>query len=145
MTAGDCFARYLQLFETLTPDRLDQFDALTTPGVRFCDPFSDVVGRDRLKAVLSKMFADVDQPTFTVIGHAGVGASRYVRWRFEARSRGRAGVPIVIEGMSEILIAEDGRVQSHVDHWDAARQVYERLPLLGWILRCLRRRIGVSH
>jgi limonene-1,2-epoxide hydrolase len=145
MTAGDCFARYLHLFETLTADRLDEFDPLTTPDVRFSDPFTDVIGRDRLKAVLAKMFADVDEPRFTVIGYAGDGASRYVRWRFDARSRGRTRVAIAIEGMSEMQIAEDGRICSHVDHWDAARQVYERLPVLGWLLRQLKRRIGISH
>ncbi len=145
MSAGDCFARYLMLFETLTPDGLDAFDELTTPDVRFSDPFTDVVGRDRLKAVLAKMFADVDEPKFTIIDHAGDGPCRYVRWRFEAAPRGRSAAPLVIEGMSEVHLAPDGRIAAHIDHWDAARQIYERIPLLGWFLRRLRQRLGVNH
>jgi len=37
-----------------------------------------------------------------------------------------------------------GKVVEHIDYWDAAEQVYERLPLLGPILRRVRQRLG-SH
>jgi hypothetical protein len=91
------------------------------------------------------MFADVGAPRFIVLHHAGSGLRRYVRWRFEATARGRGAAPLVIEGMSEIELAPDGRIAAHIDHWDAGRQVYERVPLLGWLLRRIRRRIGVNR
>jgi hypothetical protein len=46
--------------------------------------------------------------------------------------------------MSELRFAADGRVREHIDHWDAAAQVYERLPLIGGLMRLIRRRFA-SH
>jgi hypothetical protein len=31
----------------------------------------------------------------------------------------------------------------HLDHWDAAAQVYEQIPLLGSVLRVLRRKLSL--
>jgi limonene-1,2-epoxide hydrolase len=145
MAAHDVFQRYLDLFETLTPERLDDFDEVTSEDIRFTDPFSDVVGRDGFKRVLRKMFDDVARPQFTVLDVAASGHSRYVRWRFAGQGKSRPRSPLVIEGMSEITLDADGRVVSHRDYWDAASQVYERLPILGALLRLMKRRIGVSH
>jgi len=33
----------------------------------------------------------------------------------------------------------DGRVNSHRDYWDAAEELYEKLPLMGLLMRFLRR------
>jgi hypothetical protein len=47
-----------------------------------------------------------------------------------------------IDGVSEVAFDEAGKVRSHIDHWDAAGGLYERLPLIGAVLRHLRRRLG---
>jgi steroid delta-isomerase len=145
MAAHDFFQRYLDLFETLTPERLDDLDAVTSDDIRFTDPFSDVVGRDAFKRVLRKMFDDVAQPQFTVLDVAASGQRRYVRWRFAGQGKSRQRSSLVIEGMSEIILDAAGRVACHRDYWDAASQVYERVPILGALLRFMKRRIGVSH
>ena len=54
----------------------------------------------------------------------------YIRWIYRYRTK-KGGKPWRIEGMTELRFAEDGRVAAHVDHWDAAGQVYEKLPVLG--------------
>jgi steroid delta-isomerase len=35
----------------------------------------------------------------------------------------------------------DGRVVYHRDYWDAAGELYERIPLLGALMRGVRRRL----
>lgn len=37
-----------------------------------------------------------------------------------------------------MLFDDSGKVIEHIDYWDAGGQVYERLPLLGSILRQVR-------
>jgi hypothetical protein len=34
-------------------------------------------------------------------------------------------------------------VVEHIDYWDAAEQIYERLPVLGNVLRPIRERLGL--
>lgn len=134
-------ARYVAFFEAMTPAALDRLAEVVCADVHFVDPFNDVVGIDALRRILRGMYADTTDPVFRVTHRAFDGAVCFVRWEF------RAGVRVLggdwqVTGMSELHFAADGRVQTHIDHWDAAGQMYERLPGIGWLLRRLRRRIG---
>lgn len=130
-------AAYCRLFETLSPDRLDELRGLCTPDVRFVDPFQEIVGIDRYVGLYAHMFRIVTAPRFEVLDRALGVETGFIRWRFIGRIRGR---DLAIDGMSELRFAAAGdRVREHVDHWDAAGQVYARLPLAGAAVRALRR------
>jgi predicted ester cyclase len=131
---------YIRFYETLTPQTLGALRSLVTAEVHFRDPFNDVQGVDAYERVLAKMFEDLDEPRFEVRHAALDGAIGFLKWRFVFRSK--RGKERAIEGMSEIQFDADGRVARHIDYWDAAAQVYERLPVLGFILRRIRRRIA---
>lgn len=134
---------YLRFFETMTVDRLHELDVLTTEDVSFSDPFNDLIGRAPLRRVFEDMFADLDEPRFTIIDQAGGDGRHFVRWRFNARRHARKN-EFTIEGVSVIVLAADGRISEHRDYWDAAANVYERLPVLGCVLRRLRRRLAID-
>lgn len=142
MSVPDPIGGYIRFFETLSPESLVRLPALVTNDVLFRDPFNDVRGIDLMRRVFERMFADVADPRFVVSAVACEGDIAFLRWRFTGRTRGSAGGPLSLEGVSEIHLAENGRVSAHIDHWDAARQLYERLPLLGWVLRRVRRRLA---
>ncbi|EDP65648.1 hypothetical protein BAL199_02449 [alpha proteobacterium BAL199] len=128
---------YCRLFETLTPDRLEEFRALCTDDVRFADPFNDIAGIERFIALYRHMYKAVSEPRFLVLDRVLSPQAGYVRWQFTAVARGRS---VVIDGMSEIRFdTTTGRVREHIDHWDAAGQLYERLPVVGSLIRWLRR------
>jgi ketosteroid isomerase-like protein len=134
-------ARYARLFETLTPETLGDLDAAVTEDIHFVDPFNDVTGRAALRRVFQAMYRDLDDPRFSVTHRAFDGDVGFLRWTLTARVKAlRADWHIV--GMTELRFAPDGRVREHIDHWDAAGQLYERLPVLGWVPRLLRRKLG---
>ena len=127
---------YCRLFETLAPERLDELRALCTDDIRFVDPFQEIAGIDRYVALYAHMFRSVDEPRFAIVDSAVGAEIGCIRWRFTGSVRGRE---VEIDGMSELRFAPDGRIREHVDHWDAAGQVYARLPLVGRLIRGLRR------
>ena len=45
-----------------------------------------------------------------------------------------------MRGASHLELADDGRIAWHRDYWDPAEEVYEKLPLLGGLMRWLKRR-----
>ncbi|MEZ5824067.1 MAG: nuclear transport factor 2 family protein [Geminicoccaceae bacterium] len=137
---------YIEAFENLEPATLDRLMDRFSTDARFADPFNDVTGRDAIRRVFERMFEDVDDPRFVVTGRAGAGDTHYLRWHFTCRPKGFLGRSgdLVIDGMSEVRLDSDGRVCLHVDHWDAARQLYEHVPVLGSILGILRRKLGIS-
>lgn len=128
---------YCRLFEALAPDRLDELRALCSPDIRFVDPFQAIAGIDRYVALYAHMFRTVAEPRFAILD-SGLGAELgFIRWRFTGSFRGR---DVVIDGMSELRFdPATARISRHVDHWDAAGQVYARLPLAGALVRGLRR------
>jgi len=115
-----------------------------TDDVHFSDPFNSVSCLDDTRKVFEDMFDMLDSTRFRIT-HAAMADSEppaaLLRWEMNAVSR-KAEEPIRIIGMSEIYFAEDGRVRAHIDHWDAGQQFYERLPLIGWLLRKIRLRMA---
>lgn len=140
MVADHLCDRYLAALEGLRPERLDSLAPLVADDVRFADPFQDVRGWPAYRAVFAHMFAVVADLRFVVSDRAinAAGTIAYARWRLEGRIGAR---PWVVDGVSEIHM-RDGRIATHIDHWDAARGFYEQMPVIGGLLRVIRRRIA---
>lgn len=134
--------RYAAFFEALSLDSLSQLSQHVTEDVHFRDPFNDFTGRPRMERAFRHMFKLLDEVRFEVLDVACGDTAAYLRWTMIYRRR--QGPERRIEGMSEIVLAEDGRISAHIDHWDAAGQLYEKLPVIGAILRRLRRRLQVD-
>lgn len=138
----DAVAAYGRFFETIAPDSLGRLDRVVAPDVRFVDPFNDVTGIEKYRAVFRHMFETVEQPRFTILRTAIDGDTAFYRWRFGFRRKGSAE-SWTIEGVSEVRFRPDGLVAWHIDHWDAASQLYERLPVIGALLRWIGRKLAV--
>ena len=130
---------YAVFLEGLTADNLSKLSNHVTSDVHFVDPFNNVVGVDHMTRVFSDMFTEVGPISFTVTEMCGNALSGMLAWQFEAELRGK---PWTFEGTTVLRFASDGRVCEHIDHWDAAGQFYERLPVIGWLLGVLRRQLA---
>ena len=136
---------YLYALATLAPERVPDLRALVKPDIRYSDPFNELRGADAFLHVFERMFEDCLDPRFVLQDVAVNGAVGYARWRMTFRPRRwPSAAPWAIEGVTEIHFAPDGRVAAHIDHWDAASQLYARIPVLGWILGRLRRRLSAE-
>ncbi len=130
--------RYRRYLEALTPQSLDDLSHYVSASVRFRDPFHDVRNRDGMARVFRRMFETVRDIRFAVQHMAMDGDVCLMQWRFSGLLRGRAWQ---INGASAVRFDPDGQVVEHIDYWDAAENLYERLPLIGWLLSRLRRRL----
>jgi steroid delta-isomerase len=137
-------ARYIHALETLDAASVPALATLVRPDIRFRDPFSQVVGADRMLLIFTRLFEDCMDVRFVAGAPVRGSLVAYVSWTMDYRLRRWAKGPLWrIEGASEIHLAEDGLIAAHIDHWDAASQFYERLPVIGGILRAIRRRVAV--
>ena len=138
-------------FETLTPATLASIDGVYAIDAHFKDPFNDVVGVDRIRAIYAHMFENLTEPRFEitqVIEQVSEQPSEqqnqhhaFVAWQFKFRWRGKA---FDIPGGTRFVINDRGLIIDHVDYWDVASGIYERLPVLGAVLRSLRKRMGAT-
>lgn len=136
--------RYQRYFEALSPATVGELRQLAAPDMRFVDPFNDVTGVDKVIAVLSAGFEDAEGLRFDFVDRAaGRPGVWYYRWRCSFRPKRLTG-EWLIEGMSEVSFDAEGRVLEHLDHWDSGGQFYARIPVLGWLIGLVRRRLRVS-
>ena len=131
---------YARAFEALTPQTLPDLVKLWTEDVVFVDPFNSVRGQAASLAVYRHMYLTTDEPRFQVLDVTASETAAYIKWRMTFRPKGKPRA-WTIEGMSDLAFAEDGRVRAHVDYWDAANQLYEKVRGLGWLMRFLKSRL----
>lgn len=133
-------ARIVQFFEQLEPADLLRLGAVYTEDARFKDPFNEVVGVPAICGVFEHMFASLDAPRFVVREVIVQGPQCFLSWDFVFRMRRFNRSELVIRGGSHLVLAADGRIHIHRDYWDAAEELYEKLPVLGGLMRWLKRR-----
>lgn len=145
MTVGsDVLARYVAVLENLRPGGLDALDTVMAPDVAFRDPFNAVTGIDKVKRIFAALFADCTDVSFRVTRSFDGGDRAALLWVMSYRLRYPRARRREVEGMSLVGIDRGrGLITAHIDHWDAAGQFYETLPLLGTLLRLIRRRLRV--
>jgi steroid delta-isomerase len=139
--AHEAVARICRFFETLTPDSLTQIAALYTPDACFKDPFNEVRGVAAIQRIFGHMFASLHEPRFVVTQRIVDGTQVFLVWEFRFRfKRFDTTTAQVIRGGSHLVLAADGRIADHRDYWDAAEELYEKLPGVGALMRWLKRR-----
>ncbi len=133
----------VRFYETLTPQSLPQVHALYAREARFKDPFNEVRGTVAIERIFSHMFATLEAPRFVVTAQVLQGRQCFLAWDFHFRlGRGPQASPEVIRGATHLVFDDAGRVALHRDYWDAAEELYEKLPLLGGLMRWLKRRVA---
>ena len=128
-------------FESLTPDSLARLGEFYTADARFKDPFNEVQGIPAIQRVFEHMFESLNEPRFVVTGRLVDGAQCFLVWEFRFRfQRFDTTAEQVVRGGSHLRLAPDGRVSDHRDYWDAAEELYEKLPVVGGLMRWLKKR-----
>ena len=133
----DTLDRYIAALQHLSPDSVAELRELLADDVEFCDPFNRVQGVENYLAVLADMFSRLDNVGFSVHESSRQGQVAYLYWTFTASSRltGQLSFP----GVSRLQLQADGRIALHEDFWDSAA-LYGKLPLVGGLIRWLRKR-----
>ena len=135
-------ARVVQLFETLTAPDVATLPSFYAATVQFKDPFNDVRGVVEVQRIFDHMFNTLDAPHFIVHTVVSRGEQCFLGWEMQFRMRRFACAEQSIRGASHLVFDMNGLVVRHRDYWDAAEELYEKLPLLGALMRWLRRRVN---
>ena len=134
-------AETIAAFESLTPQSVAGLDRIYAPDARFIDPFNDVQGLVQIQAIFRHMFETLEQPRFTITGSVVEPHQCFLLWDFQFRFRSfRRDVAQTIAGTSHLHFDAQGLIDMHHDYWDAAHGLYQQMPVIGPLMRWLRRR-----
>lgn len=135
----------VEFFEGLSRESLGRIQEIYSENARFIDPFNEVSGVPAIVKIFDDMYERCESARFVINEQLARDNIAYLRWEFQYCPKGKLEEERTIEGVSRLVFDHDGRVMEHTDYWDSARQIYERLPFVGTILRYLRKRIGSEH
>lgn len=134
-------ARVATLFETLTPADVARLGEFYAGDARFKDPFNEVQGVPAIQQVFEHMYRALESPRFVVRDVVAEGDQAFVSWEFRFRFRRfDRRTEQCVRGGTHLVFAADGRIALHRDYWDAAEELYEKLPGVGALMRWLKRR-----
>ena len=133
--------RLADFYATLTPASIATLGEHYAPDARFKDPFNEVAGTAAIRRIFAHMFATTDAPRFVVTYCIEQGEQAMLGWEFHFALRGRA---LTVRGVTHLRFDAEGRVTLHRDYWDAAEELYEKLPVLGGLMRALKRRLSAT-
>ena len=128
-------------FETISPQSVGRIGEFYAADARFKDPFNEVRGLPEVQRIFSHMFVALERPRF-VVTDSIVGENQcFLTWNFEFHLKrfDRATLQ-TIRGASHLKFTADGLIDFHRDYWDAAEELYEKMPVLGGLMRWLKRR-----
>ena len=123
---------YINLFSNLDLKNIEKFDDLVDKDIEFSDPFNYFKGIENFKKVFYHMFKNVKDPYFIILDYSINKKKVFLKWKmvfyaFKSKQ--------FIEGISEITLNNDGKINSHIDYWDSMNGVFVKLPFIGILYR----------
>lgn len=115
--------------------------ALYHPDATLIDPFGEHNGLFALQRYFTHLLANVEHCRFTLDSPL-IGEQRFVvTWTMHwSHPRIAGGEPLELPGCS-VVDVEQARIIRQRDYYDAGEMIYEHLPLLGWAVRGVKRRV----
>jgi hypothetical protein len=135
------FTEIAHYFETLQPQSLAQLNHWYSPQARFKDPFNEVEGLDAIQGVFLHMYASLEKPHFVITEQVVDGHQAFLAWQFKFKfKRFDTSTEQVVLGTTHLVLDDQMRIALHRDYWDAAEELYEKLPWVGGLMRWLKKR-----
>lgn len=135
--------RFRDLFSDFSPEPVRRkVRAAYSADVWFNDTLKTVRGADALESYLVSSAGSVESCTFEHADLSSHDGEYYFRWRMHIRfkrfQKGKVNNSI---GMSHVRFDRDGKVVYQQDYWDSAAGLFEQVPVLGGVIRAIKRRL----
>jgi steroid delta-isomerase len=149
-------AEYLKILENLDESKLLRLSELIDDSIHFSDPFNSTKGKDQYIQIMRSVIFDTEDHKFKVLNRSRpesslkeeclIDENYFFSWEFTFRPTHwlMKHHLITVLGCTELRFNQNGKIVSHIEYWDAAKNFYERLPIIGKILSFLRNKIALK-
>lgn len=135
--------RLKTMFNEYTPDQLRKnIPEVYAEEFFFRDGFKTKTRREELVDYMAESTESITSCQFDFAEPIIQDGNYYLRWTMHLdfkKSSKKAASSVL--GMSHIRFNKDGKVVFHQDYWDPSDIIYKRIPVMGWIVRQIRKRI----
>jgi hypothetical protein len=133
---------FVNIYQSLAVDNLTNLTKLYHEDVTFQDPLHEIKGFKALADYFDNLYQNVSECTFVINQVLNKGNQAAIYWTMTySHRRLNGGKPIAVEGHSLIMGHKD-KVVYHRDYLDLGQMLYENIPLVGGIIRSIKRRMS---
>jgi hypothetical protein len=134
---------FLTTYQELNADNLHRLDEIYSEKIHFIDPAHEIHGLERLRSYFAGLYREVQSISFQFNHPVNVDNEAYLQWLMSLQHpKLQGGHTISIPGASYLRFTDNGKVDHHRDYFDLGAMLYEQLPLLGTVIRTLKRRLS---
>ena len=136
--------RIIKAFNDLRADNLHILDSFYHPQLKFSDPLGNINGLSEMKAYYAKMYETVKDIDFDFSDITEEGNHIMAPWVMTLTAEGlNGGEPVRVTGISHITFDEaTNLVIYHRDYFDMGEFIYEQIPVLGSIVRMVKKKLA---
>jgi ketosteroid isomerase-like protein len=134
-------AKLKEWYATLTLDTLPDIHLFYAPDASFKDPFNEVSGIPAIEQIFVHMFKTTEHPRFTFIDTIQQGNQAFLSWHFNFALKGKE---YEVKGGTHLYLNDAGLITMHRDYWDAAEELWQKLPFIGRLVRWLRKKFAAQ-
>jgi ketosteroid isomerase-like protein len=132
-------------FNALNKDTVSEVvDQFYHEEIEFSDPVEKIKGRDGIKKYYSNMYQNVKDIKFDFSEMVSQGDTVVGVWVMTLKTDSlNDGEPFQVEGNSVIRF-KDGKAIYHRDYFDMGAFIYEKIPVLGWMVRKVKSKLKLE-
>lgn len=132
---------FKRVFDALDRDHIALVHELYTPDIHFIDPIHEIKGIEGLETYYIRLYEGVANCQFKWGDEIVSGDQGVITWTMVmTHKRFRPGETLEMPGASHLKFRDD-QVAVHHDYFDMGRMIYERVPLLGGVIRRIKARL----
>lgn len=133
--------RFVEYYAGLDNQPPSALVALYEADATLIDPFGEHKGLYAIQRYFIHLLSNVDNCRFSIDAPLCDGQRFCVTWTMHwSHPRVAGGETLALPGCSVVEIQAD-RIIRQRDYYDAGEMIYEHLPLLGWAVRSVKRRV----
>jgi ketosteroid isomerase-like protein len=119
-------------------------DEFYAENIEFSDPVEKITGREGIKKYYTNMYQNVKEIRFNFSEMVSQGDTVVGVWVMTLKTDSlNAGEPFQVEGNSVIRF-KDGKAIYHRDYFDMGAFIYEKIPVLGWMVRKVKSKLQLE-
>lgn len=134
-------ARMAGFFQEMSPQTVNRVAELYAPGATFRDPINEASGIAAIEKVMADLFHQLRNIRIVVREMHGDENAGCLLWTMHYDFRGKQRT---LPGVSHFRFNEQGLVTAQEDYWDASFVLYGEFPLLGLLMRAIKRMVRVK-
>lgn len=134
--------KFVGFYTALDAESVSALPALYHPEAVLSDPFGSHTGLHAIQRYFSHLLENVEQCRFDIDEPIGDGSRFGVSWVMHwSHPRMAGGKALTLPGCSMVVV-QGAQVIQQRDYYDAGEMIYAHIPLLGWAIRHIKRRVS---